>query len=330
MAQEEKSLLAKMSGSRNLPEKNKGGVPSTVAPRDPSTPAQSAGDNLPVEPKEIVGAPEGGTASEGPASTPDASSLPKAPVQKWKVKGEELTLDEIARRGLMDSLITQAEQYPYLNKKHQELLEGLAEKVASKPPAASVQAAQPRVSPEQILTHYLPRVRQLAEEGYIESDLVEAYPNLMASLSYFRDIVEMLEVQVQKQAAWIQNRDGLLQAQQVEGMLLSAVDAVAANEGKIFELLKNQEVRSRFIHWIKTQVDPKVGDLVPEKMKNYWLAFNGEYLLEMLKEKERQPQNPKPNIKSDGGSSQIGAPDPVPEKKSMLDRLSESRLGVRQ
>ena len=75
----------------------------------------------------------------------------------------------------------------------------------------------------------------------------------------------------------------------------------------------------------------KVADLTKEKLTNYWLAFNGEYLLEALKQGEIKPnaEHARATISGEGANSQIGGMDQREEPKSLLQRMSERNLGQR-
>jgi hypothetical protein len=331
MAKDEKSMLARMSEGK-LPANRQSELPASREPRDPSekAPRSETRGAKGKTPEEVLG--ERAERQEAPVATQPAEEQESKPVKTWKVKGEELTLDEIAAKGYMEDLITRAEQYSYLNKKHTELVEGLANQVA-KPAekAAPAQAEQPKLTPKQILDYYTPAVKRSAEEGFIEPELPDVYPLLMSSLMYFRDVLEADNARLQAVVQWIEGEMGVRKQREVEYRINRAVDEVAAMDGKIFEMLRKPDIRKKFIDWLYSDVDLQVKDIQTEKIQTYYLAFNGELLKEMLKNVEQPKETaPRRNIRGDGSTAAPGGVDAPVAPKTMLQRMTEARLGPEQ
>jgi len=323
---ENKSLMTRMSEGK-LPADRKTELPATREPRDPSQKSarSETGGAKGKTPEEVLG--ERAERQEAQS----AVVVEEEPVKKWKIRGEELTLDQIAEKGLMDILATQSEQYSYLNKKHQDLLEGLAGKAVSSETKEEAPVAAPKVTAKQILDHYTPAMMKSAEEGYIEPELPDAYPLLMTSLMYFRDIIETSAADVQQIKTWIASEIRIRNSRDVTTRLNAAIDAVAGEDGKIFEMLRKPDVKLKFIDWLYKEVDPKVAELTQDRIHTYYLAFNGEALLELAKHTDRkEPPVRRPTVRGDGSSAAPGGPDPIEQPKSMMQRMTESRLGPEQ
>lgn len=255
-------------------------------------------------------------------------------VRKYKVKGEELSLAEIAKRGMLEAIITSADQLPALTRKHQELLERVADKAVEKQPEKQPEAAPVQIPQAQIREHFMPMLKAAVEAGYIEPDFAEAYPDMSTGLMYYRTAMQEMNEKLAQVITWIGAEVKLRNARQVKFSLDSAIDAVAAkSEGdkgdKIFAGLKNPEIREAFTNWLRTDVDPKVGSLTPENIERFWLAFNANDLLNFTKEAAAKVETPpvsRRKAMGDGSPSRPGVPE-TPKEPSLLDRMSEMRLG---
>lgn len=324
MAQAENTLLARMSNDR-LPVPGTGGG----EPREP-TEQEEREIVQGRRPEDVVQARE-----RPQPRTDDGDDAKTVAPKKWKIGDEELTLDQIAARGLLDRLIQSAQQLPHLSKKHQELLEKVADNNLTAKPAAPAPAAPAKIvpSPEQIVQTYLPIARQSAAEGHIETDFVEAYPQHASELMYFRDIVEADHERLEHVVNWIRAEVEMRNKRQIRGAMDVAIDRVAGRLDKdgqpdpLVHRLKDADVRKGFETWLMTELDPKVGSLTDENMLNFWLAFNAPELLKFTKEAADKPRvTPRPRAAGDGSSSRPGRPE-TPTEPTLLDRMSDMRLG---
>ena len=160
--------------------------------------------------------------------------------------------------------------------------------------------------------------------------MAEAYPDMLTGLMHYRTMIEDLVEVVGHIKAWIGAEVEKRNAITVNHLLQSSVDQVAAKDDKVFEGLKNPETRAAFIVWLRKEVDPKVGALTAENMEKFWLAYNATGLLNFAKEaaqKVAAPPSPtRKRAAGDGSSSRAGAPE-TPKEKSLLERMTEDRLG---
>ena len=301
--------------------------------REPVTPDRDTEKGR--SPEEVLGERETRPAS---VTEEEKSKTPK----KFKVRiddgsGEpvikELTLQQLDEQGLLDRLITTAGQFPGLNKKHQELLERIAGKEVGKP-AAATPAKKAPPTPAQIRQVYDTVAQRDVQGGYIEPDFAEAYPQLSAQLMYWRDIVENVMERVDAAVAWIQAEAKERDVARVMGVVNDAIEAVAKKgDGEkgdpLFKDLRDSEVRGNFVEWLRTEMDPKIGSLTPDNMERFWFAFNARGILDLTKEAAKKTAEPpsKRRAGSDGPSTRSGVRE-SPKEKSLLERMSETRLGA--
>lgn len=331
MAQDQDTnLLARMSTNRLG-----NNVPALGGDREVAEPTEREDREIEVgrRPEDVVQARE-----KPPVKGTEADDAPVVP-KKWKVKGEELSLDEIAKRGWMDAIIQSAEQLPAVQKKHQELLEKVADKnlVGNETAKPAVVAAPAPPTPEQILKTYLPVAQERAKLGYIEPDFVEAYPQHAATLSWYADMIDELTTTVGHIRNWIGAEVQKRNFEAVNGALNTSIDKVAAkldakgNPDPMVATLKDPEVRKTFETWLRTEIDPKVNTLTPESMFKYWLSFNADALLEFATKAAEKPAAPaRPRAHSDGSPSRPGKPETPPVltgSAALLERMNSERLG---
>ena len=269
----------------------------------------------------------------------DDKSKAVAP-KKWKIKGEDLSLEEIAARGLMDLLITQSSQATHYQQKYEEALEKAGGKDAK--PVVKEPERPPPPTAEQIQQAFTPVVRELIEKGYIEPDLLEAYPLAMTGQAYRNAMAEEDHDKLGWVLEWIKAEIGKRNATTVQSLLDSAIDAIAAKADdhpgengatikgdKIFEGLKDPATREKFVDWLRKEVDPKVGALTVANMEKFWFAFNAGDLLNFAKQsaaKAAESKPARPRAAGDGSPSRPGIKE-TPQEKSLLDRMTDMRLG---
>lgn len=323
-------------------------------PREPAEPRQTRETETGRRPEEVVTHED-----RQPTPTKDEDGKPKKPVLKFR--GEDLTFDEIIKRGLtgdlQNALIT-ADQFPALQKKYTESLE---EKRATPPatPAAPVDPAkaqaeaikQHQEGTLQVLQNYAPvadhEIKFYMEKGLLEPDFVEMYPNAVRSvfsiLLYHMDEMDNTKSRNEWSIEWIESEKQFRNALKAVNMQDSAINAVAAKADdstddagkvvkgdKVFEGLKNPETRKAFVEWLKKEIDPKVGALKPENIERFWMAFIGKDLLKFAKEaatKEDPTPSTRKRAASDGSPNRSGIKE-TPAQPGVLDGLINQHLGI--
>lgn len=253
---------------------------------------------------------------------------------------EDLSLAEIARRGLMEKIVASANQLPNVSRKNAEL-QSIVEKVAADK-APAIVAAPPAPKPitqAEITQKYMPMLQEFVAAGYVEPDMAEAYP---AALTGSMMNVHRLNT-VEEKMAWVMEWIQAFAAQRdtaaTHALVNSAIDKVAAmadgDKGdKFYAGLKDVEKRNAFVTWLRKDIDPKVGTITPESIQNYWVTFNAKDLLAFTKEaaKENAKPDPNPTRKRAAGDGPGARPGKVetPGAPSMLDRLTDYKLGDQQ
>jgi len=271
-----------------------------------------------------------------PAPKDDREAAPK----KFKVNIEgadgervvqELTMEEIVENGYLEKIITTANQFPGLQKKYQENLERIAAKEVDKPAETAVAKPAP-ISQEQIRNAYLPVAKASVEQGYLEPDFVEAYPDVATNLMYYRDRMESAEEKLGYVIQWIKEEADGKSATKVQTLLQTTIDKIAEKgQGEdgdpLFKPLTDPQVRSEFANWLITDVDPKVGSLTTVNMEKFWFAFNAKEIVNYTREttEKAKEKKPRPRAAHDGSTSRQGQPETTAEP-SLLDRMSAARL----
>ena len=272
--------------------------------------------------------------------------------KKWKVRtddgsGElvvqELTLQQIEEKGLLDKLITTAGQFPAVQRKYTDLLE---KTVTGKEPAKVAAPPKKEISPVEFWNHLVTVYQPLVEEsiklnvanGWIEPDMVEAYPagirTFFTRIWYQQDRIEELEGKLAAAVKWIQEEEQDRTVAQVVGLLDGAIEALAKrsdgeNGDQLFKDLRNPEKVVEFKEWIRTQLDPKIGSLNEENVEKFWFAFNARGILDFTKGAVKKAAEQTPSRRraaSDGTATRQGVND-TPKEKTLRERMTDLRLG---
>lgn len=274
----------------------------------------------------------------------DGDKGSKKPVKKYKYKGEELTADEIVARGLLDEIVPSAEQLPAVQRKHQQVLEKIAERETAAPTQTAEQAA--RAAEEQrkayqqhtlqVVKAYEPRAKEEVQfyvaNGLIDQDMIdvvgEKNVNTMFSiLLYHLDAMNATETKAEGCKQWIGKQIEYRRALEVQAVLNTTVDAVAKRKGRVFQLLRDPDTRNGFINFLRKDADvptDKIGD--EDFIAGQAVAFLSKSMADYIdaeadEEQTRQPDRRR--TQSDGTSARIG---PVEDEapKSHLDQMSDA------
>jgi len=282
---------------------------------------------------------------------------PKQAPRKIKVRGQELTLEELANRpDLLEALATTAEKYPELQAKHQQTLEKLADRALAKPEPEKAKELTPeqrwftyQQETLQVLDQWKPFAEKvldfLVKAGKIEADAPEAYKEMLTSFiadscaKNYR--ICALEDTMAQLKEWVHAEVQIRNARSVEDRLHSAIDAVAAKaddenhgDARLYKPLKNKETRAGFVKWLKEEIDPKVGALDPENMDRFWKAYIVTSATDLLKSDKDDSREASPTdrrqARGEGRGSRVGSPE-APEEKTHLSRLIDhARPGLFQ
>ena len=343
--------------SGNLPANRNGGLPANRED------AQVV--NVPEEhrARETRGRSPEDVIADRPVTQPQQRAVetddvqPKQAPRKIKVRGQELTIEELAQRpDLLDALATTAEKYPELQAKHQQTLERLADRALAKPEPEKAK----ELTPEQRWFNYQQETLQtldqwkpfaervlefLVKAGKIEADAPEAYKEML--LSTIADScaknyrICSLEDTVAQLKEWVHCEVKIRDVRSNEYRLQSAIDAVAAkaddeNHGdvRLYKPLKSKETRAEFVKWLKEEIDPKVGAIDPEIMDRFWKAYIVTSATDLLKSDKDDSREASPTdrrqARGEGRSARVGSSE-GPEEKTHLSRLIDhARPGLFQ
>lgn len=251
---------------------------------------------------------------------------------------EDLTLEEIARRGLMAKIVSSANQLPNVSRKNAEL-QAIVEKVAVEKTAPAAPAKPAPPTQQQIYDAFLPMLNEFVKLGHVEGDLAEAYPQAMTGAMYNTARLNTIEESMVWIVDWIKAEAAKRDHAATYAHINAAMDKVAAmadgDKGdRFYAGLKDPVKREAFITWLRKDIDPKVGSITPESVQNHWVTFNAKDLLQFTKEaaKEAAKPDPNPTRKRAGGDGPGARPGKLetPAAPSMLDRFTDYKLGDQQ
>ena len=314
----------------------------TLTDRSGKSPAIIERDKEPVEVVESSRETEPGKRPEDVVERESKSG--EVEPRKYKVRiddgsGEpivkELTLSEMDEQGLLDTLVTTANQFPNIQRKYQNLLEQTAEDKKPEKAAKADEAPKPTTpTAEQILTTYAPIIKALVEKGYYEPDFVEAYPLEASLIAYQWDQIIHLSKNLGAVTAWVLGEVKDRTIAKMDGTLNAAIEQVAAKgDGEkgdaLFKDLRDPTIRAAFVEWVKKEVDPKVSALTAENMEKFWFAFNAKNILDVTRQTAKKSTEPSPKRRAagDGSPSRPGLRE-SPQEKGLLDRMTDHRLGA--
>lgn len=326
------SLLDRLTDSRGLParadERHETGVVEQRGTEDRGR-----------SPEDVVGDL---AERQAPVQTREGDDQPILK-QKHKVKVDgvdsELSLEEIAKRGLLEKVFATAEQFPHLQKKYQDTLEKIADKDLSKPTVEETKPAPVQITQEMITRTFMPAAQEYVAKGFIEPDFLEAYPAFVTNAMYLNARVVDAENVILKQGKIIDNLVAWIKAE-IDGRKVKeyvsefdkSIDTVAAKADgekgeKVFARLKEPEERKKFVDWLRDYIDPKSSANTPEHIQTFWMAYIGNDLLKYAREAadKTEPKKDKRRATGDGNGARAGAP-VTTEKTSLLDRMTDNRL----
>lgn len=252
-------------------------------------PAPEPSDVTPEPEPELEAKPE---PEPEPQPEPELKPEPAKDEPKlYKYRGKEYTAEQLIAQGLLEDALTSAEQMPHYQKKYETLLE---QQRATPPEAAQAQPqAAPRITPEQVVSHYTPIAEQAVNEGWIEPEMVTVFPKFTTNMMYFRDVILQLQNMVGVLAGREQQRDLSGMKERVDNFIDNTCVSLAG-KAKHFELLKDDAVRSGFREHLY-KMDPKVEAVNEDFIKTQWLAYNSDALLEALRVTNTQTKTDQDN-----------------------------------
>ena len=209
------------------------------------------------------------------ASAP-APTAPQPP-EYVDIDGRRYTREELKKA------LTTREQFPHLQQRYLELKraqeardaqaqqpQGQADQMRRQIPPAQLQA--------QIRASFDPQVQQAVQDGFIEPDLAELYPNAVANLMMQRDSLVAVGSLVQAMQQKIAQYEQSIVSERVVTDIKSNLTALAGTHPALAPL-RDAGVRDQFFGFIRT-LDPRMDQLGdPEYLTGAWAAFKkGDFL----------------------------------------------------
>lgn len=222
------------------------------------TQSQSQDDEQPITEQEPFAPAQQPQAGSALAPTP-----PKA--DTVEIEGSQFTREQLK------AALQTAQQFPHLQKMWTDRLkqDEQARIAAQQPQGIPPTSAQVKAS---IRASFDPLVQQAVAEGLMESDFVELYPDISASMVMYRDslgaVAKLLNVQAQKIAQYEREITSERTTADIKNNMVALSTHHAA-----FAPLGDPAVRDQFFAYLQ-QVDPRVDQLNDAQfMIGQWVAF---------------------------------------------------------
>jgi len=234
---------------------------------------------------------------------------------------------------LSQALLQTYEQFPTMQRKYQEVLElvrqqaQLEQQRQQQPP----QPQDPRVQQAQLLAQFAPELGNVVQQGYMEQDYVQLYPNVSAQMLAHRDMLYQLRRDFDQFTQSYSGTTRKAEATSHRTNLDANLDALAG-KGEIYALLKDPTERQNFLQHLVEDVNPTVDRITPEWLARQWVAYKHEAIVTGMQaqtERERlERETQRRRAASDGKGSR---PTPVPAAEpTLLDELIGDRLPARR
>lgn len=155
----------------------------------------------------------------------------------------------------------------------------------------AAQEAGPKLTPEKLNAAYTENVKKMVEDGWLEPDLQELYPNAVSGVMSMRDelftrinqVEAVLGGLINHTEADIQTRQQYTEKQRHEGMWgkINQIFDHISSEGGIFAPLAQQETRNQFLTELEQSLNPEVEHLIsdPRILRNLWIGANHDQLI---------------------------------------------------
>lgn len=312
-----------------LPAK-RGAQPPAIREKEPQRPRESADLETDSHRTDLPETRE--RHAEAPAGAVEREKSAEKGVEKYKVKGVDYTLDELREKGLLQDVIQSAEQFPHIQKKYMDLLEKEKGKEA-----VTAAPKPPELTPRQIFAKvrqvYAPVIEAMIkadiEEGLIEPDGVDLYPNLVRNaytrIFYQEDRIQELIQRVNELTA-LSNRHVMAENNTAMRQIVNGHLDKIQEKGELFTPLKDGSVREGFYEYL-VELDPKREQLTGEKAEDYlkaqWLAYNAA-AIEEARSVDKEPDDERRLAAGERPGGGRPAARPKKEGDSLEDRLDRT------
>lgn len=259
----------------------------------------------PEEPPATIPPPEKAVSSPPPPAQPAA--VPPPP--RFAYNGQYYTLEELATQGLLTEALQKATQF---------------DSARQQPPVQPVQQAQQQpqtppqrqVTPEEVQRTYAPMVERMVSDGWMEADVPTLYPQTTAAIMQMFTLAQQAH---QMASALVQAR---MQEQQetqrtTASSRLDAAITSAAEQGTLYQGLKDPTIRQGFRDFLVNEVNPVVEQVTPEFVSRLWFAYNQDIIRDLA----QQVQQPAVQGTQNGHTTAVAPPAPAARGSARMDRV---------
>jgi len=234
--------------------------------------------------------------------------------KKYKVKGQEYTLEELAEKGLLDDIVTQSEQVTH----YQDLYHGakqeadaLKQQVPQPQPQRQPQPQTQPVTPDQIKAAMQPFLRQAVDQGYMEPEFVEDFPAMAATQMQAYSKLMQLEQVVTGMYQYFMRENAERMYKQVKGNFDSSCQALTSKH-PVYANLADQAERDRFFDFVSTKVNPEAGAINEEFLGRIYLSYQQDSILTSMQQGSGKKQSKRKKQRK----LAVGEGGPAPRKGS--------------
>jgi len=255
---------------------------------------EAKADDVAVTPERVAEKPD------EPAPTPEK----RYRVQSGEHRGQDLTLAELEKLGVIEAALTTAGQHKHLQDEYDAL--------KTQVPGPQVVPAPPEtveISAERIEATYQEEMTRVTERGYIEQDFREVYPRATSAMLMHRDILYDTRKRVAEIIDHLNGREANQAGKDAESTVYGLIDGLAKN-GELYEPLKDAKVRGDFYNHI-VELNPTMEKLTPEFVDRQYFAYNKDIFADLKATPTEDPKEKKARVKGEGGTARVKTP-PAP------------------
>lgn len=260
------------------------------------------------EPPATIPPPEKAVSSPPPPAQPAA--VPPPP--RFAYNGQYYTLEELATQGLLTEALQKATQF---DSARQQPPVQPVQQAQQQPQTPQQPPPQRQVTPEEVQRTYAPMVERMVSDGWMEADVPTLYPQTTAAIMQMFTLAQQAH---QMASALVQAR--MQEQQEVQRTTASSRldDAIthAAEQGTLYQGLKDPTIRQGFRDFLVNEVNPVVEQVTPEFVSRLWFAYNQDIIRDLA----QQVQQPVAQGTQNGHATAVAPPAPAARGSARIDR----------
>lgn len=280
--------------------------PSSVSPDEPEPEAEEPEEEYEDDEEEEEG-------EEPEAEEEEVEEPAEGEPITYKVKDKEYDLDTLVKEGLLDDLITQASQQAHFQRLYEEQRQlnelALKQQQQFQQQYQQQRPQQPPMSVEQLKAQVAPHIARAVQEGFLEDDFVEMYPNAAASqMLVYNDYAQIKQVVMGMYQHFM--RTAAQQQYETARSNFTAACNSLANKHDVYKPLADQGEQEEFFKFLAERVNPEVNAINDEFLARQYLGYKQESILETVRDgktKSRKKKKKKRKLAAgEGGSPRKG------------------------